>query len=133
LVGSLQALRRVTSGRLICVFGAGGDRDREKRPLMGRAVEDAVDLAVITSDNPRHEDPQAIIESIREGFKRPADARVMVDRTEAIHWALGQARAGDCVLIAGKGHEDHQIIGDEEIPLDDREIAQQWLYDSGNQ
>lgn len=124
----LQSLRKVTVGRLICVFGAGGDRDREKRPLMGRAVDAVADLAVLTSDNPRNEDPQAIIDQILEGFRQPSEARVVIDRVEAIHWALAHARPGDCVLIAGKGHEDYQIVGDQHIPLDDREIAQTWLY-----
>jgi UDP-N-acetylmuramoyl-L-alanyl-D-glutamate--2,6-diaminopimelate ligase len=131
LTASLKALRRVTSGRLICVFGAGGDRDRQKRPLMGQAVEEHADLAVLTSDNPRHEDPLDIIDDLREGFRRPASARTIADRTEAIRAALDEARSCDCVLIAGKGHENLQIIGDEEIPLDDREIARQWLYEIG--
>lgn len=130
LTASLQALRPVTAGRLICVFGCGGDRDRQKRPLMGRAVEDLADLAIVTSDNPRNEDPQAIIQGIVEGFEHPADAQVIVDREAAIHAALEQARPGDCALIAGKGHENYQIVGDENIPLDDREIAEQWLYAS---
>jgi len=128
LAGTLQALRKVTSGRLICVFGAGGDRDRQKRPLMGREVEKLADCAVLTSDNPRHEDPQEIVADIRDGFQQPAAARVIIDRTEAIHWALAQARPGDCLLIAGKGHEDYQIVGEERIPLDDRQIAENWLY-----
>ena len=84
----------MTAGRVICVFGAGGDRDRQKRPLMGRAVEQGADLAVITSDNPRSEDPQAIAEEILKGFDDPAAAHVILDRVAAIHWALaaGQAR-----------------------------------------
>jgi UDP-N-acetylmuramoyl-L-alanyl-D-glutamate--2,6-diaminopimelate ligase len=128
LTGCLETLRKVTAGRVICVFGAGGDRDRPKRPLMGRAVEQAADLAVITSDNPRSEDPRAIIDQIVGGFEHGENAQVIADRVQAIHWALGQARPGDCVLIAGKGHESCQIIGHERIPLDDREIARQWLY-----
>jgi UDP-N-acetylmuramoyl-L-alanyl-D-glutamate--2,6-diaminopimelate ligase len=128
LAGTLQALRNVISGRLICVFGAGGDRDRQKRPLMGREVEKLADCAVLTSDNPRHEDPQEIVAEILDGFQQPAAARVIIDRTEAIHWALAQAQPGDCLLIAGKGHEDYQIVGDERIPLDDQQIAEDWLY-----
>jgi UDP-N-acetylmuramoyl-L-alanyl-D-glutamate--2,6-diaminopimelate ligase len=124
----LKALRATTSGRLICVFGAGGNRDQAKRPLMGRAVEEAADIAVITSDNPRHEDPRDIIDEIRSGFETPKAARVVVDRTEAIRWTLAQALPGDCVLIAGKGHEHYQIIGDERVELDDCEIAKDWLY-----
>lgn len=128
LTRSLQTLRAGTRGRLICVFGAGGDRDRRKRPLMGRVVESAADLAVLTSDNPRTEDPQAIIGDLRQGFRQPHAAEVVPDRAEAIRWALGRARPGDCVLIAGKGHEDYQIIGEERIPLDDRQIARAWLH-----
>jgi len=124
----LSTLRATTSGRLICIFGAGGNRDRKKRPLMGRAVEQAADMAVITSDNPRHEDPRDIMEDIRGGFERPAAVRMIADRAEAIRSTLCQARPGDCVLIAGKGHEHYQIIGDERVELDDCEIAQQWLY-----
>jgi UDP-N-acetylmuramoyl-L-alanyl-D-glutamate--2,6-diaminopimelate ligase len=129
LEGCLQALRRVTAGRVICVFGAGGERDRQKRPLMGRAVEQGANVAVLTNDNPRHEDPQVILASLLAGFTRPEETQVIPDRIAAIHWALGHARPGDCVLIAGKGHEDCQIVGDQRIPLDDREIARQWLYE----
>jgi UDP-N-acetylmuramoyl-L-alanyl-D-glutamate--2,6-diaminopimelate ligase len=125
----LQTLRDVTAGRLICVFGAGGDRDRQKRPLMGRAVEAAADVAIITNDNPRHEAPQAIIDDILGGFRDRDSADVLADRAAAIRWALGSARPGDCVLIAGKGHEDYQIIGDERIEFDDREVAREWLYE----
>ena len=128
----LQTLRPVTTGRLICVFGAGGDRDRQKRPLMGRAVEAAADLAVITSDNPRSEKPEDIIAEILEGFEHPDAAQAIVDRTAAIHWALDRARLGDCVLIAGRGHENFQVVGQQQIPLDDREIAQSWLYGAGS-
>ena len=128
LAGCLRTLRGLVQRRLICVFGAGGDRDREKRPLMGRAVEAAADLAVVTSDNPRTEDPQAIIRDVLSGFRRPDGAEVVPDRYEAICRALAAAQPGDCVLIAGKGHESYQIIGEDHIPLDDREIARQWLY-----
>jgi UDP-N-acetylmuramoyl-L-alanyl-D-glutamate--2,6-diaminopimelate ligase len=117
------------TGRLICLFGAGGDRDRRKRPLMGRAVEKHADLAVVTSDNPRSEDPQAIAAAILDGLEDPSTACVILDRVEAIRWALAQARPGDCVLLAGKGHETFQIIGDRRIPLDDAETAKQWLYE----
>jgi UDP-N-acetylmuramoyl-L-alanyl-D-glutamate--2,6-diaminopimelate ligase len=130
LAGCLATLRNVSGGRLICVFGAGGDRDRQKRPLMGRAVERLSDLAVVTSDNPRNEDPQAILAEILHGFHRPASAQVLADRREAIHWALAQARPGDSVLIAGKGHENCQIVGNERLPLDDREVARAWLYET---
>jgi UDP-N-acetylmuramoyl-L-alanyl-D-glutamate--2,6-diaminopimelate ligase len=131
LSACLHALRQVTAGRLICVFGAGGDRDRSKRPLMGQTVENAVDLAVVTSDNPRSEDPQAIADEILEGFRAPSAGRVILDRAAAIQWALSAARPSDCVLIAGKGHEHYQILGNEQIPMDDRQIAEQWLYAMG--
>jgi UDP-N-acetylmuramoyl-L-alanyl-D-glutamate--2,6-diaminopimelate ligase len=130
LSGSLETLRTVTSGRLICVFGAGGDRDKSKRPLMGRAVEAAADLAVVTSDNPRGEAPEAIAEQILEGFRRHDAARKILDRRKAIAWALEQAQPGDCVLIAGKGHETYQIVGDRKLSFDDREVARSWLYES---
>ncbi len=128
LTGVLKTLGQVTSGRLICVFGAGGQRDRQKRPLMGRAVEQAAQAAILTNDNPRHEDPRAIFRDVLEGFCNPGAVEVLPDRVEAIHRALVMARPGDCVLIAGKGHENQQIIGDECLPLDDREVAREWLY-----
>jgi UDP-N-acetylmuramoyl-L-alanyl-D-glutamate--2,6-diaminopimelate ligase len=112
------------------VFGAGGDRDSQKRPLMGRAVEAGADLAVVTNDNPRSEPPRKIIEQILGGFEHACDARAIVDRAEAIRWALSQARPGDCVLIAGKGHEQFQVVGDERFEFDDRQVARQWLYES---
>jgi UDP-N-acetylmuramoyl-L-alanyl-D-glutamate--2,6-diaminopimelate ligase len=130
LAASLETLRNLTTGRLICVFGAGGDRDSQKRPLMGRAVEAGADLAVVTNDNPRSEPPRKIIEQILGGFEHACDARAIVDRAEAIRWALSQARPGDCVLIAGKGHEQFQVVGDERFEFDDRQVARQWLYES---
>jgi UDP-N-acetylmuramoyl-L-alanyl-D-glutamate--2,6-diaminopimelate ligase len=130
LTGSLQTLREVVSGRLICVFGAGGDRDQGKRPLMGRAVEDGADAAVITNDNPRSEHPLSILQDLTSGMRHPHEAEVIPDRGEAIAWALGQARPGDCVLIAGKGHETEQTIGRRRVSFDDREVARQWLYEN---
>jgi UDP-N-acetylmuramoyl-L-alanyl-D-glutamate--2,6-diaminopimelate ligase len=130
LSGSLETLRSVTSGRLICVFGAGGDRDKSKRPLLGRAVESAADLAVVTSDNSRSESAETIVSQIIEGFGQPAAARMIVDRRAAIEWALEQAQPGDCVLIAGKGHESVQVVGDRRLRFDDREVARRWLYES---
>ncbi|HWB11204.1 MAG TPA: UDP-N-acetylmuramoyl-L-alanyl-D-glutamate--2,6-diaminopimelate ligase [Pirellulales bacterium] len=130
LSGSLEALRAVTSGRLICVFGAGGDRNKSKRPLMGRAVEEAADLAVVTSDNPRSEPPEAIAAQIAQGFQRPGAAQIILDRRLAIEWALERAQPGDCVLVAGKGHERYQIVGDRRLSFDDREVARRWLYES---
>ncbi len=129
LASSLSTLREVVPGRIFCVFGAGGNRDQEKRPLMGRAVEEAADVAIVTSDNPRNEPAEQIVREILDGFHQPCEARVMLDRAQAIGWALGQARPGDCVLIAGKGHETHQIIADRRIPFDDRDVAKTWLFE----
>jgi len=130
LVGVLKTLRQAGAGRLLCVFGAGGERDGQKRPLMGRAVERNADFVFLTNDNPRREDPQAIFRDILGGFENPEAVEVIPDRVEAIQRALHLARPGDCVLIAGKGHETHQIVGDRRVPLDDREVAKQWLYEN---
>jgi UDP-N-acetylmuramoyl-L-alanyl-D-glutamate--2,6-diaminopimelate ligase len=130
----LAALRQVVDGRLICVFGAGGNRDRQKRPLMGRAVARQADLAILTTDNPRDEDPGAIAGEVLAGLRNGADSQcraevvVELDREAAICRALALAEAGDCVLIAGKGHECQQIVGRTALPLDDREVARRWLY-----
>lgn len=124
----LAAVRTATTGRLIVVFGCGGDRDKEKRPLMGEAAALGADLCIVTSDNPRTEDPATIVEAIvpgvESGGKRmDVDAFVNVDRREAIAQALGMAKPGDSVLIAGKGHEDYQVIGTERFDFDDRTVA----------
>jgi len=124
---AIAAARDVTSGRVLCVFGAGGDRDRSKRSLLGRAAG-AADIAVITSDNPRHENPQAIIDDILVGCRDvPVTLHVESDRAEAIHWAINAAEPGDTVLVAGKGHETVQIIGDERRPFDDRHVCREAL------
>jgi UDP-N-acetylmuramoyl-L-alanyl-D-glutamate--2,6-diaminopimelate ligase len=129
----LRAARRLTGGRLISVFGAGGDRDRDKRPKMGRAGAVLSDLAVITSDNPRSEDPEAIVAEVAVGAEGEdergrAELEVVVDRREAIGLALGRARPGDIVVIAGKGHEQGQEFeGGRKIPFDDREVAREEL------
>lgn len=124
----LTTLRDVTTGRLICLFGCGGDRDRQKRPMMGRVAEQLADSIVLTSDNPRTEEPEAIVADILQGVERPGDFHVVLDRDAAIRQALAMAKPGDCVLIAGKGHENYQIIGHRRVPLDDAEIARHWLY-----
>ncbi|MCC7085546.1 MAG: UDP-N-acetylmuramoyl-L-alanyl-D-glutamate--2,6-diaminopimelate ligase [Pirellulales bacterium] len=124
----LGSLRALTPGRLICVFGAGGERDREKRPFMAKAVQAHADVAVVTDDNPRREDPAKIRRDILRGFTSLDAIVVKRDRADSIAWALDQAVAGDCVLIAGKGHEEYQTIGSTKHWLDDREIARQWLY-----
>jgi len=128
----LAAAREVTEGRVICVFGCGGDRDRDKRPLMGEIGARGADLAVITSDNPRSENPLAIIEEIaagaREAAGEGATIEVEPDRRAAIGLALGAARAGDTVLIAGKGHEQGQeFTGGRKLPFDDRDVAREEL------
>jgi UDP-N-acetylmuramoyl-L-alanyl-D-glutamate--2,6-diaminopimelate ligase len=124
----LRSLRAITPGRLICVFGAGGQRDRQKRPLMAKAVESMADLCVVTDDNPRREDPEKIRRGILRGFSSLQPVVEQPDRATAIEWALQQAVSGDCVLIAGKGHEDYQQIGNSRRWFDDRQIAKQWLY-----
>ena len=130
----LQAARGIATGRILVVFGAGGDRDRGKRARMGRVAAQYADLAVITSDNPRTEAPMAIIRAIEGGFRelgRASQYRLIEDRAGAIHEAIGLARAGDVVLIAGKGHETYQIVGDERFSFDDRQIVTQALQDFG--
>jgi len=129
----LQAARRLTGGRLISVFGAGGDRDRDKRPKMGRAGGELSDLAVITSDNPRSEDPAAIVAEVAAGAAgQAAEVLVEVDRRAAIALALGRASAGDTVVIAGKGHEQGQEFErGRKIPFDDREVAREELRKLG--
>ena len=120
---ALTTLRPLTAGRLIVVFGCGGDRDRGKRPLMGRIAGEHSDLAIATSDNPRTEDPGAIIDDIERGMNGMPHLRIP-DRLTAIHSALAEARAGDTILLAGKGHETYQIIGTSKILFDEREIVQ---------
>ncbi len=127
LGGCLRTLRPLTRGRLICVFGAGGDRDRLKRPRMGRVVEQLADLAVVTNDNARSESPRAIIDDILSGIRGQRRPRVIVDRAAAIRWSLSQAQPGDCVLIAGRGHEDYQLVGEQRLPFDDRDVARMCL------
>jgi UDP-N-acetylmuramoyl-L-alanyl-D-glutamate--2,6-diaminopimelate ligase len=124
LQNALTAARPFVTGRLICVFGCGGDRDRTKRPQMGKIAYDLADVAIVTSDNPRTEDPQRILNDILEGIPATLpNEQVVCDRAAAIQAAIAQAQPGDCVLIAGKGHEDYQILGTEKIHFDDREQA----------
>ena len=122
LARALATLRPLTSGRVIVVFGCGGDRDRGKRPLMGRIAAEGADLAVATSDNPRTEDPDAIIDEIEQGMVDVPHLRIP-DRLAAIHAALDEARPGDTLLLAGKGHETYQVLGTEKVPFDEREIV----------
>ena len=137
------ALRGITTNRIICVFGCGGDRDKEKRPVMGEIAAKYCDLSIVTSDNPRTEDPLAIIDHILEGTKRengfaysiPAvktgfDTKGFVvepDRRRAIKLGITVSQPGDTILIAGKGHEPYQILGNTTVPFDDREEARRAL------
>jgi UDP-N-acetylmuramoyl-L-alanyl-D-glutamate--2,6-diaminopimelate ligase len=120
---ALRALRQHCTGRLWCVFGCGGDRDQGKRPLMARVVERLADRVVVTNDNPRSEDPRHIIDAILKGFEEPAAATVIEDRGAAIAWAVRNASAGDVVLLAGKGHENYQLIGDKRRDFSDYGVA----------
>jgi UDP-N-acetylmuramoyl-L-alanyl-D-glutamate--2,6-diaminopimelate ligase len=141
----LETARPLAQGRIITVFGCGGDRDRTKRPLMGAVAGRLSDVVVITSDNPRSEDPNRIIEEVRRGIthdtprpltagradadpRRPAHSVLAIaDRRAAIARAIEVARPGDLVLIAGKGHEKYQVIGDRTLPFDDVEVAREGL------
>ncbi len=122
----LSSLRQLSEGRIITVFGCGGERDRLKRPLMGGVVSEFSDYALLTNDNPRSEDPSSIISAIEEGMKND-NYRVIPDRREAIAAALKMAGPGDIVLVAGKGHEDYQIIGADKLHFDDREAVRECL------
>jgi UDP-N-acetylmuramoyl-L-alanyl-D-glutamate--2,6-diaminopimelate ligase len=122
LTNVMKTLRDLQPRRLIVVFGCGGNRDKAKRPLMATAVERLADWAIITSDNPRKEDPEAIIEDIKPGF-RGKNYEVVIDRREAIYNAISLAQPRDIVLIAGKGHETYQEFSDHTIPFDDLAIA----------
>jgi UDP-N-acetylmuramoyl-L-alanyl-D-glutamate--2,6-diaminopimelate ligase len=119
----LRTLRDLNPNRLIVVFGCGGDRDRAKRPLMGRAAEQWCDYAIITSDNPRSEDPQAITREIEKGFQS-RNYEIFLDRRAAIERAVSMAGARDIILIAGKGHENYQQFAHETLPFDDLLVAQ---------
>lgn len=120
----LKTLKPVTRGRLIALFGCGGDRDKLKRPIMGRIAADNADLVVVTSDNPRTEDPDEIIREIVAGMKdKRTPTKVICDRREAIAWAIDNAAPGDVLLLAGKGHEDYQVVGHEKHHMDEREIV----------
>jgi UDP-N-acetylmuramoyl-L-alanyl-D-glutamate--2,6-diaminopimelate ligase len=125
----LEAIRDLKPHRILLVFGAGGDRDKSKRPRMGEVAASLADLSFITSDNPRSEDPLAIISDIEKGFigKGAKNYRIVADRREAISQALSMARKGDYVLVAGKGHEDYQIFKDQTIHFDDAEAIRSTL------
>jgi UDP-N-acetylmuramoyl-L-alanyl-D-glutamate--2,6-diaminopimelate ligase len=124
LLNVLKTLKELKPNRLLTVFGCGGSRDADKRPMMGAAAETLSDCVIVTSDNPRKEDPDQIIREILSGLKRPSQAIVLPDREEAIRRAVQLATPHDIVLIAGKGHEDYQIFSDRTIAFDDRLAAQ---------
>jgi UDP-N-acetylmuramoyl-L-alanyl-D-glutamate--2,6-diaminopimelate ligase len=125
----LRAARELAAGRVICVFGCGGDRDRDKRPQMGRIASELADVVIVTNDNPRSEDPAAIVAAIVAGAA--GDVEVEDDRARAIGRAIESARDGDVVLIAGKGAEQGQEFADRTIPFDDREAAREALRTLG--
>jgi UDP-N-acetylmuramoyl-L-alanyl-D-glutamate--2,6-diaminopimelate ligase len=122
LVNVIKTLRELKPGRLIVVFGCGGNRDREKRPLMGQVVDKNADFAIITSDNPRKEDPEKIISDVEKGF-RGSQFEKITDRAAAIAHAVGLAQPRDIVLIAGKGHENYQEFADHTVPFEDIQVA----------
>ena len=126
---ALLALRAHTSGKLICVFGCGGDRDAEKRPLMGRIASEHADRVIVTSDNPRNESPLAIIADIETGISGPVEREA--DRAAAIALAVAAARPGDCILVAGKGHESYQQLGEQRISFSDTEHLRRALRGEG--
>ena len=130
LVGALSAVRPLTTGRLIVVFGAGGDRDVSKRRPMAEAVARVADVIVLTSDNPRTEDPERIIDDLAEGLEDGAYER-LADRRAAIRFALVMAQDGDTVVLAGKGHEKYQVLGTETIPFDERAVVRECLEELG--
>lgn len=127
LAKALGVLKRLPHGKLICVFGCGGDRDRTKRPLMGRAASQLSDMVILTSDNPRSEEPAAIIAEIKGGLVSGTPHEIIEDRRTAIRRAIELADEGDIVLIAGKGHETYQEIAGARFPFDDREVAAEAL------
>ena len=124
---ALIASRLLTKKRLICVFGCGGDRDKGKRPKMGEVASKFADYLVVTSDNPRQEDPLQIIQDIQTGIALYSEILIEPERSLAIQLALAKANKNDVVLIAGKGHEDYQILKDQTIHFDDREHARKAL------
>ncbi len=134
LANVLSALRPLSRGRLIVVFGCGGDRDSTKRPRMARVAARYADRIIVTSDNPRTEDPQAIIRGVLAGFESDQLAQVETepDRRRAITSAIVGARPGDVVLLAGKGHENYQLIGTQRLPFDDAQVAAEVLTAAGH-
>jgi UDP-N-acetylmuramoyl-L-alanyl-D-glutamate--2,6-diaminopimelate ligase len=131
LLKALETIRELRSqthqGKIITIFGCGGNRDRDKRPQMGKIASELSDVTIVTSDNPRQENPENIVDEILMGTRSGAKVQRIVDRREAIIAGLEMARPGDVVLIAGKGHETYQVLGDEKVPFDDREVVETHL------
>ena len=127
LASLLGTLKEYVPHRLVCLFGCGGDRDRGKRPQMAAIAEQWADTLILTDDNPRTEDPAAIIADMCAGLQKPEQAHIEHSRPKAIQLALAQAVPGDIILLAGKGHEDYQIIGKEKHHYSDRETVMQLL------
>lgn len=128
LYNVLSTARKITNGKVICVFGCGGDRDKKKRPIMGKVAGEISDYLIITSDNPRTEDPVKIIDMVEVGVKEtPVRYIKITNRKEAIAYAIEMAEPGDIIIIAGKGHEDYQIVGKTKYPFSDFEIARKFL------
>ncbi|HEY4117251.1 MAG TPA: cyanophycin synthetase [Byssovorax sp.] len=126
----LDSVRAMAKGRVVCVFGCGGDRDAKKRPLMGEAAARGADVAIVTNDNPRSEDPRAIADAILPGMTNArAEVIVELDRRKAIRRAIVGAHDGDLILIAGKGHEPYQIVGARTFSFDDRVEAREALVE----
>ena len=130
LANVLTSLRGFARGRVVALFGCGGDRDRTKRPLMGKIAADLADFVIVTSDNPRTEAPHAIIADIVEGMVGTDTEYVVVEnRIDAIRFAMDHARPGDVILLAGKGHETYQIVGHEKRHLDEREVVAAYIQE----
>jgi UDP-N-acetylmuramoyl-L-alanyl-D-glutamate--2,6-diaminopimelate ligase len=127
LRNALAMLKPVTPGRLLVVFGCGGDRDRAKRPMMVKAVQDHADFTFATADNPRREDLTQIFSDMKEGVTEPNRITWIEDRRQAISLALDMAEPGDSLLIAGKGHEPYQEFADTVVPFDDRQVARELI------
>ena len=130
LESALHAVRAHLDGRLVCVFGCGGNRDQGKRPQMGRAAELLADDVVVTSDNPRHESANKIIDDVVAGLEEPGKATIEPDRMLAIQQAIANCQPGDVVLVAGKGHETWQEIGGQKIPFSDTNVIRHALGDA---
>lgn len=130
---ALQALRLHTTGKLICVFGCGGNRDAAKRPLMAKIAEQWADQVIVTNDNPRHEDPDDIARQILSGFQDPNRVQVVLERSKAIEKSIQYAAENDCILIAGKGAEQYQQIGEQKYPFDDVSQASRYLNETVNE